>query len=155
MFMVLVDYYFFFSSRRRHTRCALVTGVQTCALPILSSRPLVGSYGGFNSSRRCGFYSFGALGMAALRSDPGVEFGRRKSLNRDRHEAMAHTAQFRTLTIINARLFYGKSPFVDATRNRILFQPESWNGKAVNDVGPRSERRRAGKEGVSTCKTLG
>src|SRR3546814_15111301 len=27
-------YSFFFSSRRRHTRCALVTGVQTCALPI-------------------------------------------------------------------------------------------------------------------------
>src|SRR3546814_8527031 len=26
---------FFFSSRRRHTRCALVTGVQTCALPIV------------------------------------------------------------------------------------------------------------------------
>src|SRR3546814_10006809 len=25
---------FFCSSRRRHTRCALVTGVQTCALPI-------------------------------------------------------------------------------------------------------------------------
>src|SRR3546814_18942613 len=25
---------FFFSSRRRHTRCALGTGVQTCALPI-------------------------------------------------------------------------------------------------------------------------
>src|SRR3546814_20687674 len=24
---------FLFSSRRRHTRCALVTGVQTCALP--------------------------------------------------------------------------------------------------------------------------
>src|SRR3546814_20409695 len=35
--MVYVLYYFvfcFFSSRRRHTRCALVTGVQTCALPI-------------------------------------------------------------------------------------------------------------------------
>src|SRR3546814_1868041 len=28
----------FFSSRRRHTRCALVTGVQTCALPIYISR---------------------------------------------------------------------------------------------------------------------
>src|SRR3546814_6883089 len=26
--------FFFYSSRRRHTRCALVTGVQTCALPI-------------------------------------------------------------------------------------------------------------------------
>src|SRR3546814_943395 len=36
--------YFFFSSRRRHTRCALVTGVQTCALPIWRSarRPAVG-----------------------------------------------------------------------------------------------------------------
>src|SRR3546814_992334 len=30
--------YFFFSSRRRHTRCALVTGVQTCALPISTPR---------------------------------------------------------------------------------------------------------------------
>src|SRR3546814_15957021 len=29
---------FFFSSRRRHTRCALVTGVQTCALPIWLKR---------------------------------------------------------------------------------------------------------------------
>src|SRR3546814_8773408 len=28
---------FFFSSRRRHTRCALVTGVQTCALPIYTA----------------------------------------------------------------------------------------------------------------------
>src|SRR3546814_4489028 len=31
---------FVFSSRRRHTRCALVTGVQTCALPILADAPL-------------------------------------------------------------------------------------------------------------------
>src|SRR3546814_3347340 len=30
--------FFFFSSRRRHTRCALVTGVQTCALPILKNK---------------------------------------------------------------------------------------------------------------------
>src|SRR3546814_7394181 len=29
-----VNFVFFVSSRRRHTRCALVTGVQTCALPI-------------------------------------------------------------------------------------------------------------------------
>src|SRR3546814_14835731 len=32
----LVVQLFFFSSRRRHTRCALVTGVQTCALPIFA-----------------------------------------------------------------------------------------------------------------------
>src|SRR3546814_5603636 len=29
----------FFTSRRRHTRCALVTGVQTCALPISTGAP--------------------------------------------------------------------------------------------------------------------
>src|SRR3546814_4524909 len=29
-----MSFFVFFSSRRRHTRCALVTGVQTCALPI-------------------------------------------------------------------------------------------------------------------------
>src|SRR3546814_2811580 len=34
MSYVIVCILFFFSSRRRHTRCALVTGVQTCALPI-------------------------------------------------------------------------------------------------------------------------
>src|SRR3546814_1831909 len=33
--ILFVSCLFFFSSRRRHTRCALVTGVQTCALPIL------------------------------------------------------------------------------------------------------------------------
>src|SRR3546814_8289016 len=30
--------FFFCSSRRRHTRCALVTGVQTCALPIFAAQ---------------------------------------------------------------------------------------------------------------------
>src|SRR3546814_4744672 len=34
MFLLMLCIVFFFSSRRRHTRCALVTGVQTCALPI-------------------------------------------------------------------------------------------------------------------------
>src|SRR3546814_8303685 len=33
-FFVVGVFCFFFSSRRRHMRCALVTGVQTCALPI-------------------------------------------------------------------------------------------------------------------------
>ena len=31
---LLIDHFFFFSSRRRHTRYISVTGVQTCALPI-------------------------------------------------------------------------------------------------------------------------
>src|SRR3546814_5083364 len=36
--------YFFVSSRRRHTRCALVTGVQTCALPIFDDAAFHQSY---------------------------------------------------------------------------------------------------------------
>src|SRR3546814_6655962 len=35
--VILYLFFFCFSSRRRHTRCALVTGVQTCALPISSA----------------------------------------------------------------------------------------------------------------------
>src|SRR3546814_20823425 len=40
--MIMFVLIFFFSSRRRHTRCALVTGVQTCALPIWPARQLAG-----------------------------------------------------------------------------------------------------------------
>src|SRR3546814_8748351 len=41
VFVLLIGFFvFFFSSRRRHTRCALVTGVQTCALPILFAAAL-------------------------------------------------------------------------------------------------------------------
>src|SRR3546814_3101312 len=38
--------FFFFSSRRRHTRCALVTGVQTCALPIFATTSAAEAMGG-------------------------------------------------------------------------------------------------------------
>src|SRR3546814_8039467 len=34
MYFFFFFFFFFFSIRRRHTICALVTGVQTCALPI-------------------------------------------------------------------------------------------------------------------------
>src|SRR3546814_7779068 len=41
MFVHVLFTFFFFASRRRHTRCALVTGVQTCALPIFMLSPLL------------------------------------------------------------------------------------------------------------------
>src|SRR3546814_6063829 len=43
--------FFFFSSRRRHTRCALVTGVQTCAFPIFG--PPQAIFGRKAPARRC------------------------------------------------------------------------------------------------------
>src|SRR3546814_4929642 len=44
--------FFFFSSRRRHTRCALVTGVQTCALPISDKGSLMSANIAEMESRR-------------------------------------------------------------------------------------------------------
>src|SRR3546814_12752885 len=43
---------FFFASRRRHTRCALVTGVQTCALPIFIDAKLRKTQGGVNQGNK-------------------------------------------------------------------------------------------------------
>src|SRR3546814_5114481 len=43
---------FFFSSRRRHTRCALVTGVQTCALPIARTLIMIDRIVTFSVERR-------------------------------------------------------------------------------------------------------
>src|SRR3546814_8442692 len=61
----------FFSSRRRHTRCALVTGVQTCALPIF--RPLLGP-----PRRAVGARA--GTGFRESRSLPGLKRKERPSL---------------------------------------------------------------------------
>src|SRR3546814_7159967 len=50
---------FFFSSRRRHTRCALVTGVQTCALPISKERQS-GLKNGYPAGRGWPFWGYWA-----------------------------------------------------------------------------------------------
>src|SRR3546814_8969460 len=60
--MFFLCFIFFFSSRRRHTRCALVTGVQTCALPISGER------GAFD------IFSMGADGAAGGEGD-GADIG--------------------------------------------------------------------------------
>src|SRR3546814_9219140 len=62
---------FFFSSGRRHMRCALVSGVQTCALPI-SSRP---AFGAPMLNRRHFIASATLAGVAApaiLRAEGGL-----------------------------------------------------------------------------------
>src|SRR3546814_10737339 len=51
VFGIVIWWLCFFSSRRRHTRCALVTGVQTCALPIWTL--VVGCEAGIRPPRVC------------------------------------------------------------------------------------------------------
>src|SRR3546814_20721733 len=79
---------FFFSSRRRHTRCALVTGVQTCALPISAPRqrrargsgqngrvrgssraPLIAQHDGFGPRRFSDHVRSSSLAAATLREE--------------------------------------------------------------------------------------
>src|SRR3546814_1859099 len=62
--------FFFFSSRRRHTRCALVTGVQTCALPISNADEGIAQYFGlYGDSYRT---LFADLDSSSPRFDPEV-----------------------------------------------------------------------------------
>src|SRR3546814_20499790 len=73
---------FFFSSRRRHTRCALVTGVQTCALPIsldltkagsvFMTRPTLADYCSTSAERHHSAERlFQMIASGALRADAG------------------------------------------------------------------------------------
>src|SRR3546814_10499688 len=60
-----VDDMCFFSSRRRHTRCALVTGVQTCALPISRTFPVSGK---FSKAQRAVYEIVLAANKAAIKT---------------------------------------------------------------------------------------
>src|SRR3546814_7322348 len=87
--------FFFFSSRRRHTRCALVTGVQTCALPICAMSALL--RGRFHMAReyalrcrqrRAGAQASGLAEMREAARGPGnAELVETFSL-RGRHEGL-------------------------------------------------------------------
>src|SRR3546814_2671076 len=68
--LAIVSVVFFFSSRRRHTRCALVTGVQTCALPIWEHPERSGRYPMSSSERSI-------LVVVHSRRDDTVEAARR------------------------------------------------------------------------------
>src|SRR3546814_7929537 len=68
--------FFFFSSRRRHTRCALVTGVQTCALPIyLLRHHAIDEIGEAREP-------FGRDGIGGVRLRLGDDRGRKRSEER-------------------------------------------------------------------------
>src|SRR3546814_4247953 len=114
---------FFVSSIRRHTRCALVTGVQTCALPI------------------CWDYVFTTGGIGPTHDDITAEsIAKAFGVPLIRHpEAEARLRAYYPADKINdARLRMANTP-AGAT---LLDNPVS-----------RSEERRVGKECVSTCRS--
>src|SRR3546814_10286847 len=69
----LLSVFFFFSSRRRHTRCALVTGVQTCALPISHHRVRIVGGDLVGEGVRL-LPGFGGGGLVAAADDPVAFF---------------------------------------------------------------------------------
>src|SRR3546814_1733544 len=82
-------YFFFFSSRRRHTRCALVTGVQTCALPIFQAA------GPFHADVHIAAMDRGdvVVGAAAHHARDGVGAELRTGILADAEEAVVFVPQ--------------------------------------------------------------
>src|SRR3546814_507506 len=127
--------YFVFSSRRRHTRCALVTGVQTCALPIyparsggIGFRSLTESIDTTTSGGMLVFNIFGSLaqferdlirerthaGLKAAR-ERGRPGGRRPVVTPDKlRKAREHIASGLTVREAAARLKIGKTALYKA-----------------------------------------
>src|SRR3546814_3350487 len=142
---------FFFSSRRRHTRCGLVTGVQTCALPISGQClalgvPMVASILGEGGSG-------GAIALAtgnrvlmfehavySVISPEGCAsiLWRTGDKAAEAAEAMKVTAQdLKSLGVIDG----------------IVPEPLGGAHREPSAAIGRSEERRVGKECVSTCRS--
>src|SRR3546814_2459276 len=81
----MVCFFCFFSSRTRHTICALVTGVQTCALPIcLAPEP---EDSGFRCPQHWHRYPFPFIdGRVDAELTPAAEWGEAIRLAGSRHE---------------------------------------------------------------------
>src|SRR3546814_11143960 len=114
---------FFFSSRRRHTRCALVTGVQTCALPIADLSADMPIRKDTEPSLLRYVYT------GRRETQLGIEFHMRSGAAFQREGAGSFGRRLRHSGIT-------------------VFVPQ-------NGENGRSEERRVGKEGVSTCRSRG
>src|SRR3546814_20952439 len=130
----MVSLLFFFSSRRRHTRCALVTGVQTFALPItLPISQLAQAWK--RPDPFIGIHFFSPVDRMGL-----VEVIMGKQPSKEAlDKALDYNAQLRTtpLVVNDSRGFY----------TNIVFQTMIHAGGAILGEGlaPRTENRRAGK----------
>src|SRR3546814_13716244 len=114
---------FFFSSRRRHTRCALVTGVQTCALPILSEKA--------GKRKNMGRDSVSHYVRGINLPTPAHLWALAKALGCEPYDLVPSMGM----------------PSVDDKRKPAMRVDTLESGRAH-----RSEERRVGKECVSTCR---
>src|SRR3546814_11606378 len=122
-------FFFFLSSRRRHTRCALVTGVQTCALPISDRRPSLGA-------RRGDDRSIAGAGV------------KRRGARHGRVIAELKGAAWVILAVLAFHSLIAKPFFIPSGS----MLPTLWIGDRLI---VRSEERRGGKEWVSTGSSRG
>src|SRR3546814_18818411 len=135
----------FFSSRRRHTRCALVTGVQTCALPIYL-RNLPATDGGRRHDQ-----SPAPRWTHGLRSHAG-QYLCRTAAGRPAGTggALGIHAQYRGV-VMGLDIF--RVPVLSDNYVWLAHDPASDETTVIDPA--RSEERRGGTGGVSTVRSRG
>src|SRR3546814_18095726 len=129
---------FFFSSRRRHTRCALVTGVQTCALPISWSAGHVTTRSAFEKPIDATVRRLSAITPAKYHEGVNLfEIGDHGlGAFFHRHEIDAKG------TPVERGIYY-------------QLDGEGRIDRTVHGTSERAEERRGGKDCVSTCRYRG
>src|SRR3546814_7390069 len=163
---------FFCSSRRRHTRCALVTGVQTCALPISAAIPILARAGCGRLIVIDGDHVTISNRERLHGSRPSdVEAATPKALVAKRSVAeFAPHCEVRAVVgrlpqreivdlVVEADLLMGCTDqhssrmAVADIASRYLVPAIDCGGLIEGADGVRSEERRVGKECVSTCRS--
>src|SRR3546814_18631924 len=139
--MAVYLFSFFFSSRRRHTRCALLTGVQTCALPI-STATEISPTESLASTKASPIAAFTASITPSLDAMRGAGLlisrtSRRGGFPLQRHDSVKQRLGGRRAA---RHIDVNRNDPVAAAHHRIA-------------VVIRSEERRVGKECVCTCRS--
>src|SRR3546814_13422738 len=167
--VVCVLCFFFFASRRRHTRCALVTGVQTCALPIFTAlggfqNGTVFVLTGLDGERKAELMK-GAL-SALLESNPGIDELQFEHIGavKQNPATQLEASTFLRVGVKGTEESVGRAFFDAVVEVGLANYPGLFSmrgdARSARSFGvfwpafvPRSEERRVGKELVSTCRS--